>query len=80
MTILALKAESAIEVDGKVTLPVTDKPAPAVKRPEVVIVLLVKVSVPVKVANVPVPVGKVIVPPFVMDEIVGVVRVLLVRT
>ena len=51
MTTLALKAESAIEADGKVTVPVTDKPAPAVKRPLVVIVLLVKVLVPDKVTT-----------------------------
>ena len=41
MTILALNAESAIDVEGRVTVPETDKPAPAVKRPLVVMVLLV---------------------------------------
>ena len=62
-----------------VVSPVTVNPAPAVKRPLVVMVLFVRVSVPVKVANVPVVVGKVIVPELIMDEIVGVVRVLFVR-
>ena len=76
---MALNAESAIEVEGKVTVPVTDKPAPAVNRPLVVIVLFVNVSVPVNVANVPVTVGKVIVPVLIMDEMVGVVRVLFVK-
>ena len=42
-------------------------------------VLFVNVSVPAKVANVFVPVGIVTVPPFEIEEITGVVRVLLVN-
>ncbi|NDG64385.1 MAG: hypothetical protein EBY29_13120 [Planctomycetes bacterium] len=81
VTILADKAASAIEAEGKETEPVTDKPAPAVNNPEVEMVLFVNVSVPAKVANVPVAVGNVTVAaPFVMDEITGVVRVLFVSS
>ena len=79
-----LPFNDASEVNNKwlliVASPVTLSPAPAVNNPLVVIVLLVKVSMPAKVAKVPVEVGKVTVAePFVIDEITGAVKVLLVN-
>ena len=75
---LALRAASAIEAAGKVTVPEeTVNPAPAVNNPLVEMVLFVKVSSPANVDNVPVLEGNVIVAaPFVIEEIIGVVRVL----
>jgi len=74
------RAESAIEAAGKVNVPVTVNPAPAVNNPEVVIVLLVNVSEPAKVAKVPVAVGNVTVAtPLVIDEITGALKVLFVK-
>ena len=77
---MEVSALSAIEAAGKVTVPEeTVNPAEAVNNPDVVIVLFVNVSVPANVANVLVPAGIVTVPLFEMEEITGVVSVLLVN-
>jgi len=57
---------------------VTDNPAPAVNKPLVVMVLLVRVSGPANVAKVWVPVGRVRVPEFDIEVITGPTNVLLV--
>jgi len=59
--------------------PIVTSPVPAVNKPDVVMVLFVNVSVPASVARVFVPVGIVTVPLFEIDEITGVVSVLLVK-
>jgi hypothetical protein len=80
VTILEESAASAIDAAGKVTVPEeTVNPAAAVNSPDVVMVLLVNVSVPAKVANVFVPVGNVRVPLFEIVAIIGAVSVLFVK-
>ena len=54
-------------------------PDPTVSNPVVVMVLFVRVSVPVRVANVSVPVGIVIVPEFEIELIMGLVNVGVVK-
>ena len=77
---LVERALSAMDALGRVIVPaVTVRPAPAVSSPDVVMVLFVRVSVPSRVAKVRVPVGRVMVPLFEMEEMTGVVKVLFVR-
>jgi hypothetical protein len=54
-------------------------PDPTVSNPVVVMVLLSSVSVPVRVANVNVPVGIVMTPEFAIELIIGLVNVGVVK-